>query len=361
MFPHIIVASLLLAAAIVTAAEPVAKEPTPTAIAKLVEEGGKSKPAWWDQATLNYPKTLDLSCVPNKKAGWNASVQVGVWIWDVINPNPARWKEGTKFYHFLLSNAKQQKFPDAEKQATIGLGHCYGDLLQDWPRALYWYQQAESQYGKNDDRTIDMANAYWRLGSKTLALAAVKPLAQDSTRHGSLIKLHADLGNFKTAYQLAQARVAASEDIGWFMAGYTAQLEGVWTKALECFKKAAAADPKRSGRDLKQTVARATAAIEAISLFETLDLAKVADGAYRDSSTGYAGPVEVEVTVASRKIAAVKVTSHHEKQFYSCLEEVPAKIIARQHVKGVDATLGATITSEAIVYATAKALKKGQR
>ena len=40
---------------------------------------------------------------------------------------------------------------------------------------------------------------------------------------------------------------------------------------------------------------------------------------------------------------------------------VPEKIMAKQHVKGVDATLGATITSEAIVYASAKALKQGQR
>ena len=40
--------------------------------------------------------------------------------------------------------------------ATFGLGHCYGDLLQDWPRAIYWYQQAEAKYGKSDERTIDM-------------------------------------------------------------------------------------------------------------------------------------------------------------------------------------------------------------
>ncbi|MEK7414251.1 MAG: FMN-binding protein [Planctomycetota bacterium] len=337
-----------------------AKEVPPATIAKLVADGGKTKPAWWDQTTLNYPQTLDLTWAP-AKGGWNASTQVGVWMWDVINPNPKRWQEGTKFLHFVVSNAKQKKLPEAERNAILGLGHCYGDLLQDWPRAVYWYQQADAQYGKSDERTIDTANAYWRMGNKTLAQQTVKPLNQDTTRHGCLIKFHADLGNYQFAYQLGQAKASNNEDIGWFMCGYTAQLEGSWAKALDYFKKSAASNQNRSGRDWKQTTTRATAAVEAITLFEALDLKKVTDGVYRDVSTGYVGPIEVEVTVAAKKITSVKVTNHHEKQFYSAFVEIPAKVLAKQHVKGVDATLGATITSEAVVYASAKALKQGQR
>ena len=350
---------LLTAAFGLAAVEPA--EPTASAIAKLVAKGGSEKPDWWDQVTLNYPKTLDLTCAPRKDIGWDPQIKAGVWMWDVINPNPKRWREGTKFWHFVLTNAKQNKLPEAEKTATMSLGHCYGDLLQDWPRALYWYQQAEKAYGRGDDRTIDMAHAQWRLGARTLALQTVKPLTQDGTRHGGLIKLHADLGSYDTAYRLAQARQTAGEDIGWFMTGYTAQLEGKWDKALAAFKKAAAADEKRSGRDWKQTVARATAAVQAIELFEKLDLTRIKDGVYKDSSTGYVAPITVAVTVAANRITAVKVVDHKEKQYYAALDEVPAKILAKQHVKDVDATMGATITSEAIVYAAAKALSQGQR
>jgi uncharacterized protein with FMN-binding domain len=52
---------------------------------------------------------------------------------------------------------------------------------------------------------------------------------------------------------------------------------------------------------------------------------------------------------------------HREKQYYSSLTDTPAKIIAKQGVKGVDSTSSATITSEAIINATAKALAKGAK
>lgn len=226
---------------------------------------------------------------------------------------------------------------------------------------MHWYQRADQKFGANVERIVMQAYAQFRLGARGMAQSTLKVLRQDLTRHGSLIKLQADLGNYQEAYRLAKDKVSTSEDIGWFMWGYTAQLQGDWRKALDGFTKAAAAEQQKSGRDWKQTRERATAAIAAITLFEALDLKQVADGTYRDNSTGYSGPVAVEVTVQGQRITGVKVTSHQEKQYYAALVEMPAKLIAKQHVKGVDATLGATITSEAIVYATAKALRQGQR
>jgi len=41
--------------------------------------------------------------------------------------------------------------------------------------------------------------------------------------------------------------------------------------------------------------------------------------------------------------------------------DTPKKIIDKQAVKGIDATSGATITSEAIINATAKALSAAQK
>jgi uncharacterized protein with FMN-binding domain len=56
------------------------------------------------------------------------------------------------------------------------------------------------------------------------------------------------------------------------------------------------------------------------------------------------------------KIQNVEITKHKEKQFYSALRDIPQQIVVKQSVKDVDATSRATITAEAIVAATAKAL-----
>jgi len=65
-----------------------------------------------------------------------------------------------------------------------------------------------------------------------------------------------------------------------------------------------------------------------------------------------------DVSVAGGKIADVKVTRHTEKQYYSSISETCGSILKKQGAKGVDATSGATITSEAIINATVKALPK---
>ena len=60
--------------------------------------------------------------------------------------------------------------------------------------------------------------------------------------------------------------------------------------------------------------------------------------------------------MAGGRIEAVRVVHHKEKQFYSAIDDTTRKIVQRQGVKGVDATSSATITSNAIINASAKAL-----
>jgi uncharacterized protein with FMN-binding domain len=60
--------------------------------------------------------------------------------------------------------------------------------------------------------------------------------------------------------------------------------------------------------------------------------------------------------VRDGRIETVRVTDHHEKQYYSSISDTCQKIIAKQSVTGIDTTSSATITSEAIINATAKAL-----
>ena len=117
----------------------------------------------------------------------------------------------------------------------------------------------------------------------------------------------------------------------------------------------------RRKEDIKRNKNRARANIEAIEVFDLLDLKKVPDGTYKSSSIAYAGMLEVAVTVKKRKITSVKVTKHQEKQFYAAMFDTPRQIVAKQGLKGVDAVSGATMTSEAILNATAKALANAMK
>jgi uncharacterized protein with FMN-binding domain len=96
-------------------------------------------------------------------------------------------------------------------------------------------------------------------------------------------------------------------------------------------------------------------------LFDQADVSRVGDGSYTDDALGYNGMIQVKVDVAGGRIQAVKVSNHKEKQFYSALTDTPNQILKKQTVKGIDATSRATITSQAIVNATAKALAKGSQ
>ena len=96
-------------------------------------------------------------------------------------------------------------------------------------------------------------------------------------------------------------------------------------------------------------------------MFDDLNLARIPDGTYQSSSIAYNGPLRVAVVVKNARIESVKVTRHTEKQFYSAITDTTARIIEKEGVKGVDMISGATITAEAIVNATAKALASGMK
>jgi uncharacterized protein with FMN-binding domain len=172
------------------------------------------------------------------------------------------------------------------------------------------------------------------------------------------VKLWADLGQTRKALQLAEAFARNSNaDIAYLYAGDACRVAGDFPQALKYYQKVidTPATGKASKR-IEKDVARARANIEGIKLYELSDVSRVPDGTYKSSSLGYEAQVAVAVVVRDQKIDSVQVTQHREKQFYSALTDTPKKIIAKQGVKGVDATSGATITSEAIINATAKAL-----
>ncbi|MEN6428644.1 MAG: FMN-binding protein [Phycisphaerales bacterium] len=326
-------------------------------VEELIQRMGAVQPDWWDSVQLTYPPTLDLNWPLKDDGPWDANRNVGQYIWDVINPNPGRWKEGIKLVHYLMIRHKNDRAKLA--RSTEALGRMFHDLMEDYARAVFWWRVA-ARYGGYVD-TIDLAHCYWKLGCKEMAEETLAQAPYDYTRHGALIKLWADMGQFDKALRLAERKASSGMPTAAYLAaGDACRLAGRYQQALAYYQKALAGQDA-AGRegDVAKGKERAQASIQAIQLFDLLDIRRVPDGTYRAESIAYAGPLHVEVAVKGGRIQSVRVTEHQEKQFYSALTDTPNQIVARQGVKGVDAVTGATMTSEAILNATAKALAGG--
>ena len=105
----------------------------------LIDKLGRTPPDWFKSTPLNPPPSLDLNWpMGAPPGGWNSQKNVGQYLWDVVNPNPGRWKEGVKLMHQLLTLHKD----DAEKRERnmLTLAGMYHNLLEDYGRSAFWYR-----------------------------------------------------------------------------------------------------------------------------------------------------------------------------------------------------------------------------
>jgi uncharacterized protein with FMN-binding domain len=326
---------------------------TKAQVEALIEQVGGTPPEWWDNVPLNYPQSLDLAWPAQPPQGWNNQRNVGQYVWDIINPNPNKWREGIRLMHHLLTVHKDN--PETQRRAMQELGRMYYALLQDYARAAYWWRKAGvEQKTDGSGPGVHLAECYWKLGNQQMAVALIEKFP---SRFES-IKLWADMGDLRRALSIADPNAKGPvADVALIYAGDACRVAGQYQQALQYYQRLLAlpVGTQAKGR-IERNQRRAAANIQAIKLFDTLDLRRVPDGAYHSASLGYEADVQVEVTVKANRIESVRVTGHREKQFHSSLTDTPRKIIEKQSVKGIDATSGATITSEAIINATAKAL-----
>jgi uncharacterized protein with FMN-binding domain len=321
------------------------------AVERLIEDAGSTPPDWYESTPLDYPTSLDLSWPLKAEGDWNNQKNIGQYIWDIINPNPNRWREGLKLVHHCLS--LHQSDPKLMKRDMDTLGVMYFDLFQDYARAAFWLQKAGVVKGSRNG--VYLAECYLRLGNKGMA----KEMLNARRVNVQAIKLWGDMGETQRAVQLAEAyRKAKQPQVAFLLAGDACRLAGRFNDAIKYYREVL--DVKEGNENyVAMWNARARDSIEAIRLFEKTDPRKIADGTYTGSSIGYNGAMTIEVQVATGRIEDVRVTQHDEKQFYSALTDTTQQIIKKQSVKNIDATSGATITSQAIVNATAKALAQG--
>jgi uncharacterized protein with FMN-binding domain len=326
-------------------------------IEELIQREGATLPDWWDSTPLEYPQTLDLSFQEPAPGGWDNQKNVGQYLWDVINPNPGKWRSGLRFLAHLLEVNKGDR--DVEVRVMNYLGGIYCRMLQDYARAAYWWRRAGVETNDGYGHGVELAECYWKLGNKQMALELLGRIRTQFTT----IKLLSDMGETDRALAIAKLAVEGpAADWAYLYAGDACRVAGRHKEALAMYEKVLTvpATGKQQGR-IERSHQRARANIEGIKVFDLLDLTCVPDGTYRSSSMGYEAPVQVEVVVRSGRIADVRVTEHHEKQYYSSITDTCQKIIAKQGVTGIDATSSATITSEAIINATAKALAEARK
>jgi uncharacterized protein with FMN-binding domain len=327
---------------------------TKAEVLALIDEAGRTPPDWFNSTPMNHPASLDLSWPIKSTGPWNEATNVGQYIWGRVNPNESRWRSGIKLVHECIS--VHQSDPERLDRDMDKLGDMYFTLLQDYARAAFWLQKGKATVDRPTG--IYLSECYWRLGNKTMALERLK----GRLLHFDAIKLLGDMGEIEGALTVAEYYGKSNVFNEAFLnAGDALRSAGRLDEAVAYYQKVLDRNQARNEEYLERFTARAAGAIEAIKLFDEADVNHVADGAYTDQSTGYNGKIEVQVNVVGSRIESVKVTQHQEKQFYAALTDTTSQIVAKQSVRDIDGTSGATITSQAIIHASARALAQGAK
>lgn len=321
-------------------------------IRQIISREGASEPDWLASTKLNHPKSLDLDWPLKVSGPWNESKNVGQYIWGRVNPNPSRWRSGIKLlYECIRRHEGQQELLQRDYDA---LADKYFVLFQDYARAAYWLEKANAQMTR--PHGIYLAECYYRLGSKPMAMK----LLNQRSLHFNAIKLLGEMGEVNMALKLAKAFAPTNVfNEAYLNAGDALRAARRYDEAIEYYQVILDRNEARNKGYLARFRGRASDSISAVRLFDQADPTQVADGEFIDQAVGYNGNLKVRVKVAQGKIVSVEVIEHQEKQFYAALTDTPKQILDTQGVRDVDGTSGATITSQAIVNATARALAQG--
>jgi len=90
--------------------------------------------------------------------------------------------------------------------------------------------------------------------------------------------------------------------------------------------------------------------------FQSVAAAELRDGQYRDKALGYAGDIDVTLTVREGKIADIRL-KHEEKIDQNACVLIPQRIIDAQSLQ-VDGISGATVTKDAVVHGVYRCLRQ---
>lgn len=349
---------------------------TKAEVDEVIKAAGSEKPGWWESAELDYPETLDLEW-PVRQAGFGggrrgfggqpggqaAPVNVDDYLSQVVYTDPSKYKAGIKLVDHLMT--LHQEDSTKLQRSLDTLGNMYYQLMGDYARAAFWWQKSGETGGTVDP--IKTAHCYYELGSKSAAQELLLQINETAARNNKdLIKMWAQIGDIDKALEMVESfsgggRGGMAQNDKYLFSAELCRGAGQYDKAIEFYEKALASSdagaPARGGQGGRSIQTRAANNLAAVKLMKDLDLRKVPDGSYTAQAQSYGGNLTVKVDCKSGKIVSVQVVGNTDTPNYFARGRVTTdNIVHNEGFEGVAAITGATITSDAIIYATARAL-----
>ncbi|MBN1975516.1 MAG: FMN-binding protein [Sedimentisphaerales bacterium] len=368
----------------------------------LIEKTGSTAPDWWDSVELGIPETLDMNWPVRAvlsqgrggfggrggRGGGGRGGRGGFWMQggpvvnqdnsrsidqyliQVIYPNASQYTTGIKLVNHLMIINKEDRQKLIRSLNT--LGELFYDLLGDYARAAFWWQKSAKMGGSID--SLKLAHCYYELGSKSAAYEVLSTVNRGYRSSGrEAIKFWANIGEVDMALEMIESNNqtnmggrnsgfsrGGSQGVDYMLAAEICRTDGRYEQAIGYYEKVIASMSNNFNNFRSRggsSSDRAKANMEVVNLLNNLDIKQVPDGIYTSNAIGYGGILYVNVSVARGRIVSVEVTQHREtySYFYRAIQTA-RKIISKQGFKGVDTVSGATITSDAIINAAAKAL-----
>ena len=113
--------------------------------------------------------------------------------------------------------------------------------------------------------------------------------------------------------------------------------------------------PPYGGHTLRRRALKVRSKLDMLS-FGSLQDRNLKDGTYREKALGYSGDIHLTVQVTNGRVSKIAV-KHQEKIEQNATVIIPRRIIEKRSLQ-VDGVSGATVTKDAIVGGTFRALKK---
>ncbi len=280
---------------------------------------------------------------------------------------PPRWLAGVET-HYDTSKPWKEARLEIRRLLSLGNPETHREALK-----LTWIYLQKHDIGNGHEYPM-----YTFLGGEPLwsIRAHEQFLAQSHENtpiysYVSLASLYTKFGAFEKAKAKLDAAMAGLPAPPWrtmreaeMMAAY-GDVYAAWGKVDEAKKHYARAialypkaKPPYGGHLLPRRAAKVQAKLDRLTL-QSLQPGTLRDGHYRDKALGYAGDIDVTVTVQGGRITDVRV-QHKEKIDQNACVIIPREIVQKQSVE-VDGISGATATVDAIVNGTFRALKKAGR
>ncbi len=332
---------------------------SPSAIEALIDKEGRTPPEWFDATPLDFPDTLDLTWPEPTPVVWNYTRNVDHYLYDIINSNPGRYRSGVRLMHHMLALNENNEATRA--RIMNELGRMYYQFFRDYPRAAFWWRQAKVDHDARFIHTASpacLAECYAALGNTELAAGLLHRLPVTLP----VIRAWGALKQPDKALRLAELALkqGVPPNEVFLAQGDVCRANRDFSRAIDYYQKVlelSAAGEK--AQQIKKDQERARETIEIIRLFDTIDVSRIPDGAYAGRSLGYYGDIKVNAVIKAGRLESIEVTQLSDRQYFHAVDQTIQRIVSKQTVKDVDAVSGATITSEAVIRASAKALAEG--